>query len=63
MWGGSVATKRDFFRMIGDIRTRSMTQPIIKSAFRSRGIWSINSKLIIDPIIDQYNAQAELTGF
>jgi hypothetical protein len=43
MWGGSVATKRDFFRMIGDCRTRSMTQPIIKSAFRSRGIWPINS--------------------
>jgi hypothetical protein len=63
VWGESVATKRDFFRMIGSIRARSMTRQINESAFRSRGLFPVNSQLIIKPIIDKFSARTELDGF
>lgn len=50
MYGGSVVQKRDFFRIIGDIRSKSFTPRIIRSAFKSRGIWPLNPELLLQPL-------------
>jgi hypothetical protein len=50
--------------MIGDIRRRSLTQRIIKSSFKSRGIYPINANLVIEPLLAKENEEnLNLTGF
>lgn len=50
IWGGSVARKRNFFRMIHDIRQKAFTQRIIRSSFRSRGIYPFDPEAILAPL-------------
>mgnify|MGYP002718969261 FL=1 len=53
MWGGSAGQKRDFFRMIGEIRTQAFTQRTIRSSFSSRGIYPFNPEMILGPLRTQ----------
>jgi hypothetical protein len=57
MWDGSACQKRDFFRIIGDVRRRSFTQRTIRSSFKSRGIYPVNAKLVIEPLLEELNEQ------
>ncbi|KAJ5788583.1 hypothetical protein N7457_003573 [Penicillium paradoxum] len=50
MWDGTASQKRDFFRIIGDIRSKVFTQRTIRSAFKSCGIWPLNSEIILEPL-------------
>ena len=64
MWGGSASQKRDFFRIIGDVRRRAFTQRTIRSSFESRGIYPVNSQLVLKPLLAKLNAQdIDLRGF
>jgi hypothetical protein len=50
MYGGIVIQKRDFFRMIGDIRSKAFTPRVIRFAFKSRGIWPLAPGLLLQPL-------------
>lgn len=50
IWGGSVARKRDFFRMIHQVREKAFIQRIIRSSFRSRGIYPFDPEAILAPL-------------
>lgn len=50
MWGGSASKKRDFFRLIHDIRVQTFTQRTIRSSFESRGIYPLNPEVILAPL-------------
>lgn len=55
MWGGSASQKRDFFRMIGNIRRDAFTQRTIRSSFSSRGIYPLDPEMILGPLRAQIN--------
>ena len=59
MYGGSVIQKRDFFRIIGDIRSKAFTPRIIRSAFKSRGIWPLNPELLLQPLQELMDKDAD----